>query len=476
MKKTTYNYINMVMFLISWTVFLCLGSQSLMYNDEMMNMLELRMPLGKMIHFLFTEDAHIPAYHILLKIWQFVFGDSVFAARCFSYAGLLACAFGAGRMVKHLYGAKAGLWYTALFLFLSGYFFLYAITIRMYSWACFFCTAAFLSSEKVLKKGKTKHYVLYTVFACLGAWTHYYATVVCALIALSFLWRSWRKDRAVFKKSFVCNAVLLLSVCPLIYHVFHRPEMSVGAGWISKRFVMEAWQWFFCENNHESFVERPKMLKIETITMCCLWFAGFRFLLKGRNSPEKSVSQTGLFIALGMLGGAIILSMLFRPVLVSRYLAIPFGCLCVFFVFGIIEDRRNEILLGVLMFFSFFPPVLEIRERVKNAVQTDFYQVVKENVTPDDVIMTANFRLTYFLYYYFPDYDVRELLPNGSFLEKMHPIDVREVPELLKTKRVFTTTPTNDKIDATEYFNTFDSYMETPLILKRINKVNMTFD
>ena len=473
MKKLAYNQVNLIMFVISWIVFLSIGSHSLLYNDEMTSLLEVRMPLGKMLRFLFMEDAHLPVYFVLLKIWQFFFGETIFVARCFSYAGLLACAFGAGHMVKNLYGEKAGLWYTALFLFLSGYMFLFAITIRMFSWACFFCTASFLETEKALRKGEKKDFILYTVYAFLGAWTHYYASLACALIALSFLWRAWKKDREVLKKCFISNTLLFLSVCPQIYLLFHRPEMIQGAGWINEKFASGAWRWFFCDYNQESFFE-----KTETFTMYFLWIMGIKFLLNGKKSEEKNAAETGLFVALSVLGTGLIISSLYHPILVGRYLSVSFGCLCVFFVFGILDDRKNEIILGVLMLLSFFPPVFVIREKVNNSIQPDFYQTVKENVTADDIIITANFRLTYWLYYHFPDYDVRELkgYHNDLFKEKEHQIDEKEIAGLLKEKNIFVTMPVSEKVNTTDGFDVFDLYMETPFILKKVKSIKPDFN
>ena len=473
MKKLTYNQINLIMFVISWIVFLFVGSHSLLYNDEMTNMLEVRMPFGKMLHFLFMEDAHLPVYFVLLKVWQVFFGETIFAARCFSYAGLLACAFGLGRMIKNLYGEKAGLWYTALFLFLSGYMFLFAVTIRMYSWACFFCTAAFLETEKALQKGERKDFIFYTVYAFLGAWTHYYASLACAFIALSFLWRSWKKDREVLKKCIICNTVLFLCVCPQIYHFLHRPEMMLGAGWIAKKYVLGAWRWFLCDYNQETFFG-----KTETFTMYFLWIMGIKFLLNGKKSEEKDAAATGLFIALSVLGAALVISLTYRPILVGRYLSVSFGCLCVLFIFGILDDRKNEIILGVLMLLSFFPPVFIIREKISNSIQPEFYQLVKENVTADDIIITANFRLTYWLYYHFPNYDVRELkgYQNDFFKEREHLIDEKEIADLLKEKNVFITMPVNRKVNTTEIFDVFDSYLETSLILKKVNGINLNSD
>ena len=305
MKKLTYNQINIVLLTISWIVFLYLGSHFLLYNDDMATMLEVRMPFGEMLRFLSVEDIHLPVYFILLKMWLFVFGDSIFAARCFSYVGVLAGAFVAGGMIKKLYGEKAGFWYTVLVLFLPVSFSL-ALTIRMYSWVSFFCAAAFLSAQLALSEGTKKYFVLYLIYAFLGAWTHYYGTLTCALIAVSFLLQSWKKDKELFKKCFIYNAVLFLLVCPEIYILLQ--QNIEGVGWIKKEYVMDAWREFFFDYNQNAFFQ-----KLPAFMMYFLWIVGFQFLLNEENTDQKRTSKAAVFIALGVWGIPFAISFVYSP-------------------------------------------------------------------------------------------------------------------------------------------------------------------
>ena len=447
MRKTTYYRMNVLMLFISVSMFICLYSHHLLYCDDMATLLVMRMPFGEMLRFLFTEDVHLPVYFILLKVWMFFFGDSVYIARCFSYAGLLACAFGCGYMVKRLYGERAGLWYTALFLFLPASFWLIK-TIRMYSWACFFCTAVFWQAQAALTTGKRKDFVLYVFFSFLGAWTHYYASLTCAIIACVFLVLSWKKDRAAFKKFFIADAVLFLGVCPQIYVFLHQNPEEVN--WITDEYLFSAWVAFF-----EAYKGKPLF---PMFVMTALWVLGLRFLLDGRKSAEKEIAKNGFLTALTFFALLFAVSLIVKPCLGARYVIITFGCLYAFFVFGFLNDRGGKLLVGVLIFFSCFAEIQSAKNENMSA-QPFAFQGIQKNIRPDDVVVAVDWQILCWLYYHFPDYDIRVIKGREPtvFKKKHRLIDgEREMSDILSGKKVFLVS--NGKIEDMNFKNVFDYY------------------
>ncbi len=105
-EKITYGNKAVALILLSVIAFLCLNSHSLLSHDEMGTMIEARMPFGEMLRFLFVKDVHPPVHFVLLKSWLSVFGQSVFAARCFSFAGMIACVVFAYVKIRNLFGEK----------------------------------------------------------------------------------------------------------------------------------------------------------------------------------------------------------------------------------------------------------------------------------------------------------------------------------------------------------------------------------
>ena len=461
-KKLSYK-LNFVLFILSYVVFLYCNSHSLLSNDDITTMAKMRMPLGQMLRLLCTEDVHLPVYFILLKMWLSVFGVSVFMARFFSYAGILACAFVCGNMVKKLYGEKAALWTTVLFLFLPQSFVLIEM-IRMYSWACFFCTAAFLSAQLALSKGEKKDFIFYAIYAVLGAWTHYYASLTCAMIALSFLFQSWKKDRKLFKKCVVYNAILFLLVCPEFYIFIHQPTEDVT--WIKKEYGLEIWRYFLFDYGYKTFLERSSFY-----LMFFLWIVTFQFLLNRKEDGcQKGTIKTTVFVILGVLGVIFAVSLLFRPCLHERYMSIVSGCFVISFAISVFNVRGNKIILIILMFLSSYKMVYVDVNRVNKSVQPLFFQVIQEKVAPDDVIVASDWYSLHWLYYFFPDYDIRVLkgTPNILFKKKNREIEEKEILDLVKEKNVFVMTDKNFNLKVLNIFFAFDVYMQFPLYLGKL--------
>lgn len=132
MFKTAYARGTSWVIAVGIAAFLYLNGHSLLHGDEMATMLETRMPFGEMLRFLFVEDVHPPVYFVMLKTWLSVFGQSVFAARCFSLAGMIACAVFAGGKIRKLFDEKTAFWFVA-FLMLSPVSPWLCRIVRMYS-------------------------------------------------------------------------------------------------------------------------------------------------------------------------------------------------------------------------------------------------------------------------------------------------------------------------------------------------------
>ena len=468
MQKVIEKKYFFVFFLINFSIFIFLNTHFLLSNDEVSTMLEMRMPFREMLHFLFVEDVHPPVYFILLKFWTVVFGESVFAARCFSYLGVLLGAFVCGNLVKKLYGQQAGLWFTLLCLFLPEAFWM-AKTIRMYSWAFFFCTAAFLYAQSAYLSNRKKDFVFYVLYAFLAAWTHYYATFTCALLALCFLYRSRKRGAGTFKSFFIYNTVLFLLVCPEIYVFLKQCSFQADQiTWISMHFVNQAF--------YSYLSGKPT---VQAFAMDGLWIMGFQFLLSNAENEQKNMAKTGLLIAFSVWLIPFVVSCLYRPILVDRYLTVALGCLYVFFLFGIMGEPKNKVMLSVLLPISVLCNVYDENNQIKRSVQSEFYSVFKENVMPEDIIITDNWFVRLWLTYYFPKHDIR-ILEEGRkvlfFREKYYPVKRNEIEKIAKDKKVFMTGNFVSGMKTLYVFGGMDRYASVQFSLLEIIPENVPFE
>ncbi len=461
MQKIAKEHGTFLLILLSAAAFLCLNGHSLLSHDEMGTLLESRMPFREMLRFLFVKDVHPPVYFVLLKSWQSVFGQSVFAARCFSFAGMVACAVFAGGKVRRLFGEKTAFWFVAFLLFSPLSLWLGRF-IRMYSWMLFFTTMAFLSAETALRKNDKRDYAFFVVFAVLASWTHYYAALTCGVMTLMYLCRAYDSDTAGrFKRFFVCGVVLFFCVSPTAY-VLSRQNLAASR-WITGE-AFASYNLFFENDNFFS-----------AFLVFSAWAFGIQALLESENTDEKAGVLTGLYIAVFVLCVGFTLSVLWRPVIVERYLTATLGGVFLFFAFGAAKKRANELFFAVFLTLSFLGCFTAERQKVVGSVQPEFYNAVKSNVTKDDIIIANNWWMPSWLSCHFPDYTV--FAPADSavsiFNDKIAKTDKAAVVEMLKMKRVFTTDANlYPDCEQREIMTTVDPYVgaENVRILRQRNE------
>lgn len=171
------------------------------------------------------------------------------------------------------------------------------------------------------------------------------------------------------------------------------------------------------------------------------WAFGIQALLESENTDEKAGVLTGLYVAVFVLCVGFTLSVLWRPVIVERYLTATLGGVFLFFAFGAAKKRANELFFAVFLTLSFLGCFAAERQKVAGSVQPEFYNAVKANVAKDDTVIANGWWMPPWLSYHFPDYTV--FGPDDCsvciFNDKIAKTDKAAVVEMLKTKRVFTT-------------------------------------
>ncbi len=124
-----------------------------------------------------ANDVHPPLYFLLLDVWTWLAGESVFTLRLPSlYLGLLGVAVTA-TLGRRLFGAPAGV-YAALLLGTSLLWTYYAREARMYTLLVTLAAAGTLAYVRFLDRPGWRRGVVYAGITALGLYTHYTATLV----------------------------------------------------------------------------------------------------------------------------------------------------------------------------------------------------------------------------------------------------------------------------------------------------------
>lgn len=219
-----------------------------LWHDEAFSALLIKYPWSEMIHRI-GLDVHPPIYYIALRLWSYLFSDSLFALRGFSVFFGLATAVASYGFVKTAFKSEKAAIIAALLVAVSPFQIQYATEARMYTFGAFLAVLAAYFLVKALSKQQaspsleirnwkleiTGYYVLFGLTSGLAALTHYYLLfTVAALCFYALCWHIYHY-RTSFRKYYLLLTAYVLTAlvfAPWLKWFFFQFK-QVGAGyWI----------------------------------------------------------------------------------------------------------------------------------------------------------------------------------------------------------------------------------------------------
>ena len=192
MKKQYFISIIILIFIASILVrFLDLSAISL-WHDEAFSVILSKMSFSEMTYRT-GLDVHPPFYYWILKIWSFVFGQSLFALRAMSVFFSLLCLVFAYLLLREIKIKNYLILGILLCLTWAPFQIQYAQEMRMYSLGGFLIIASCYFLIKLIKKFSWQNLIIYSLLITAGLYTHYYlifSIIAQALIVL--IWRKWK--------------------------------------------------------------------------------------------------------------------------------------------------------------------------------------------------------------------------------------------------------------------------------------------
>jgi uncharacterized membrane protein len=196
-----------------------------LWFDEAWSWYESQRPFAEMIAENRTE-FHPPLYHVLLKAWTMLFGQSLPGLRSLSLLASVGIVVLTYLLARRIMSDRAALIAAAL-LAVSAHQLYYAQEARMYALVAVFSLAATWCYVILLQSGFSSRVGKfgYVVCATLAVYTHIFALLLLAAISLHFLWdlidRFRRGERAVVKQQLRTWLLLHLAVV-----IFFAPWLS----------------------------------------------------------------------------------------------------------------------------------------------------------------------------------------------------------------------------------------------------------
>lgn len=192
-----------------------------LWHDEAFSALLIKYPWGEMMQRI-AADVHPPFYYIVLRFWDYAFGDSLFALRAFSvFFGLLTIWF-VYLFVKKAFVSERLALLSALLISVNPFQIQFSQEARMYTLGSFLIV---LSSFILLYAFERKSYfwwLAYGIAAGLALQTHYFLMFsVAAQGVFALVWlfvKSWRNINfaGAIKRVFVGFGAAVLVFAPYI--------------------------------------------------------------------------------------------------------------------------------------------------------------------------------------------------------------------------------------------------------------------
>lgn len=189
-----------------------------LWHDEAFSALYIKYGWGEMMHRIIL-DVHPPLYYLVLRIWSYMFGDTLASLRTLSIIlGVMTVWAGYLFVKKAFKSVNLGL-IAALFLAINPFQIQYALEARMYTLGTFIVMFSSWLLLRALESRRKKDWVYYGIFAAAAFYTHYYLLFSVAAQALYALFVIFKNGdwRATFKENQLVNIVLSGIVAIILY-------------------------------------------------------------------------------------------------------------------------------------------------------------------------------------------------------------------------------------------------------------------
>ena len=394
-------------------------NQMIFNIDEYFTLTVINFPISDLLHII-KGDVHPPLYYLFAKlIAKLVTNLSVL--KIFSiipYAIIL--------LISTLKLREEYCWFTAgLFAFalaIASEFFTKYLLLRPYSWAILFVALSFIYFKDIITKADKKSYILFTIFSVLGSYFHYYAllTSICLYLILIFHTIQYKGDKI--------KEVAIMVVASIILYAPWIPSLINFLQAIHENFWIPAPTGGSIIQSFAEFAYSGDTL-FSIVTILILIIIGLVYY-RFANRDEDFYILAGIITYMGTIVLALIISVIFKPILLARCLlpASAILWLVISIMIGKIKSRRMFLISTALIVLVLISgAALMITTTAADYQNGIAREDVLSNITQDNnsiVIITSPNMAMYFLDYsnYCDMYCINQSYIYGENMNRTHEI------------------------------------------------------
>lgn len=232
-------------------------------------------------------------------------------------------------------------WFTVgLFPFvlvLMSEFFFYFLTIRMYSWGLLFILLVFIYFKEFIKNFDKKSLCLLTVFSVLGAYTHYFVAISILFIYISLFIYLFYNNKDEIKNFFVAVVAAIILYSPWLVVLFGQLKNVHDSYWIPEidfNLVIN------CFAYYGPYIQD---IAFQYLLIIILIFFIMIFIYQSNDyiQIDKWLIVSGFTVFIGTIVLGVVLSLVFKPILIARYL-MPSASILWLVVVILISKLKND--------------------------------------------------------------------------------------------------------------------------------------
>ncbi len=366
-----------------------------------------------------AADVHPPLYYFGLKIFCMIFGNEIIFTKIFSIIPLILMMILGYRNISKIFTHKEGLIFVGA-MFLLPLYLIYSVEIRMYSWASFTVFGAGIYAYRAITEDRRYFWIMFTIFAILSAYLHYFAFV--SVLVISFMLLLGSVYRYKVSKWFLSTAALVVA---------YVPWMSSFLGQLSEKVTNEYWiepitlktvkeffnVWLGCGDYTRFYI--PFFAAVFVLSLVVMF--------KKTDFKRLALSLTGLFIFVGTCLIGIFASLAVRPVFIERYAipAFPFVLTVIALGLGRIKSKTVITLISLCAILFCSSAYIYSYDIEYNSSESFISDSLK-SAEYDSIICYQDSHLYGVLSYYEPQKPIyRPKVSQGSPFKNVLPLDER---------------------------------------------------
>lgn len=385
-----------------------------------------------------AADVHPPLYYLIVQVLYKVLGNHGYVFHLSALIPYGVILFLALTRIKERFGLQTSVIFITFASVLPKAV-NYNIEARMYTWGGLFIVLSFLELYEILVENKGKNYICFTLASLAAAYTHYYCLISVAFFYIVLIVIAFVKRKSYMKKVIVSCVVTVIAYLPWLFVLLESFNRVSGNYWMTHvpQFKYCVAYLFDCRNY-------CKYVFVLIMIMACLSVilreTGMTDLTEklAECSLKKAVSKMTItnnvvwlvaaFLSIfGTMIVGILVSVLIRPMFITRYLYPVAYVAWLICGFAISELKNKNIYTGILVVFTLVVCIPEykacyVQEKTQNLVLEDTLNRTKE-ITKEDTILTNIVDIDWTIAdYYYPE------------VEQVY-FETENIPEMVKEKQ-----------------------------------------